>query len=361
MGLAKRREHTRSETFLSGVDAILVSHSPDVRYLSGFTGSAGILVLTADRTLLFTDGRYRDQAKAEVRGVEIVIADRSTLLAACDWIGQTAIQRCAVDASHTTLSAMEAMRRALPARGRRKLFFPTEACVARQRERKDPSEMVAIRSAAALACQLFDKLLNYITPGRSELEIAAKLEYEARIAGAEAMSFETIVASGRRSALPHGRATMTRLPRRGFVTLDFGVVVSGYCSDMTRTVYLGRPSARERDVYHSVLEAQIAAADAVRPKVAAGDIDKVAREVLRRAGLDMFFTHSTGHGVGLEIHEGPRLGKGQRQLLEPGMVITIEPGVYVPESFGVRIEDMVLVTKTGREVLTQSTKALIEL
>ena len=361
MGLAKRREHTRSQTFLSGVDAILVNHPPDVRYLSGFTGSAGILVFTADRSLLFTDGRYRDQAKAEVRSIEIVIADRSALLAACEWIGKADIRRCAVDAGHTTLNAMDAMRRALPGKGRRKVFFPAETCVAGQRERKDPSEMTAIRAAAALADQIFDKLLNYITPGKTELEIAARLEYEARIAGAEAMSFETIVASGQRSALPHGRATATPLPRRGFVTLDFGVVVSGYCSDMTRTVCLGRSSAQERDVYHSVLEAQIAATDAVRPKVAAGEIDKAARDVLRRAGLDTFFTHSTGHGVGLEIHEGPRLGKDQRQLLEPGMVITIEPGVYVPESFGVRIEDMVLVTKTGREVLTQSTTALIEL
>lgn len=361
MGLTKRREKTRAETFRSGVDAILVSHPPDLRYLSGFTGSAGALILTADRTLLFTDGRYRDQAKAEVRSIEIVIADRSALLAACEWIGQGAIQRCAIDASHTTLSDMEAMRRALPTRVRRKLFSPSETSIARQRELKDPSEIAMIRSAADLACQLFDKLLNYITPGKSELEIAAKLEYEARIAGAEAMSFETIVASGQRSALPHGRATATRLPRRGFVTLDFGVVIDGYCSDMTRTVHLGRPSVRERDVYHSVLEAQIAAANAVHPKVATGDIDKIARDVLRRAGLDTFFTHSTGHGVGLEIHEGPRLGKDQRQLLEPGMVITIEPGVYVPESFGVRIEDMVLVTKTGREILTQATKALIEL
>ena len=361
MGLAKRREHTRAETFLFGVDAILVSHPPDVRYLSGFTGSAGILVLTADRSLLFTDSRYRDQAKAEVRSIEIVIADRSALLAACDWIGKAEIQRCAVDASHTTLRAMESMRRALPGRGRRRVFFPVETCVARQRERKDPSEMAAIRSAAALADQLFDKLLNYITAGKTELEIAAKLEYEARIAGAEAMSFETIVASGQRSALPHGRATATRLPRRGFVTLDFGVVVSGYCSDMTRTVCLGRPSAREQDVYHSVLEAQMAATDAVRPKALAGDVDKVARDVLQRAGLDAFFNHSTGHGVGLEIHEGPRLGKDQRQALEAGMVVTIEPGVYVPGSFGVRIEDMVLVTKTGREVLTRSTTALIEL
>jgi Xaa-Pro aminopeptidase len=181
------------------------------------------------------------------------------------------------------------------------------------------------------------------------------------MAGAEAMSFETIVASGERSALPHGRASSAKLPKRGFVTMDFGVVLDGYMSDMTRTVHLGKARPEERDVYDAVLEAQEAAVSAVAAGVTAGTIDEAARGVLRRDGLDEYFTHSTGHGVGLEIHEGPRLAAKQTQALEQGMVITIEPGVYMPGRFGLRIEDMVLVMAAGSEVLTPSVKAWIEL
>lgn len=175
------------------------------------------------------------------------------------------------------------------------------------------------------------------------------------------MSFPTIVASGERSALPHGKASAAKLPRRGFVTLDFGVVLDGYCSDMTRTVQMGRASDEERAVYDAVLAAQEAGVAAVRSGVTGGEVDEAGRAVLRTAKLDKWFTHSTGHGVGLEIHEGPRLGAKQKQKLEPGMVVTIEPGVYMPGRFGVRIEDMVLVTASGGEILTPCTKAWIEL
>ena len=175
------------------------------------------------------------------------------------------------------------------------------------------------------------------------------------------MPSDLIVASGVRSALPHGRATTAKLPARGFVTLDFGVMLDGYCSDMTRTVHLGKATAEEQEVYDFVLEAQEAAVAVVAPGVTAGDVDEAARSVLRRAGLDKYFSHSTGHGVGLEIHEGPRLATKQTQVLEQDMVITIEPGVYMPGKFGLRIEDMVLVTAAGGEVLTPSLKAWIEL
>ena len=175
------------------------------------------------------------------------------------------------------------------------------------------------------------------------------------------MSFETIVASGTRSAMPHGRATPARLPRRGFLTLDFGVILKGYCSDMTRTVHLGKPGARERNTYQAVLQAQEAAVAAVSAGVTSGYVDEAARSVLRQAGLAEAFSHSTGHGVGLEIHESPRIGAGQTTRLLPGMVVTIEPGVYLEGQFGIRIEDMVAVTRTGGQVLTPATKALIEL
>jgi Xaa-Pro aminopeptidase len=345
----------------AGVDGLLVTHLPDVRYLCGFTGSNAALVLTGKKAILFTDGRYTVQAKAEAAGTQVVIAKKPVLPAACEWIVEAGIRRCGFDATQTTVAALESMRKAIPAKQRKGLFVATEPFVAQLRQVKDADEIRRIRRAAKLGCELFDGMLEYLRPGLTEVEVAAKLEYAARVKGAEAMSFDTIVASGERSALPHGHASAAKFPKRGFVTLDFGVVLDGYMSDMTRTVYLGRARSEERDVYDAVLEAQEAAVAAVTPGVTAGEVDEAARSVLRRARLDKWFTHSTGHGVGLEIHEGPRLAAKQTQSLEPGMVITVEPGVYMPGRFGVRIEDMVLVTAKGREILTPSVKAWIEL
>lgn len=343
------------------MDGLLVTHLPDVRYLCGFTGSNAALVLTGNKAVLFTDGRYTVQAKAEAAGTRVVIANKPVLPAACEWIAEAGVRRCGFDPAQTTVAALETMRKAVPAKQRRGIFVPVDPFVARLRQTKDAEEIRRIRRAAKLGCDLFDDMLGYLRPGLAEVEVAARLEHAARVEGAEAMSFDTIVASGERSALPHGHASTAKLPKRGFVTLDFGVVLDGYMSDMTRTVFLGRGRSEERDVYDAVLEAQETAVAAVAPGVTAGEIDEAARSVLRRAGLDKWFTHSTGHGVGLEIHEGPRLAAKQTQSLEPGMVITIEPGVYMPGRFGVRIEDMVLVTAKGCEVLTPSVKAWIEL
>jgi Xaa-Pro aminopeptidase len=218
-----------------------------------------------------------------------------------------------------------------------------------------------MKQAARLGVDLFHELLPQIQPGMPETAIAALLEHSARARGAEGMSFETIVAGGRRSALPHGRATSQRLPRKGFLTLDFGVILNGYCSDMTRTIFLGQPTRRERFTYDSVLEAQQAAVKAVKPGVSCGDVDEAARSVLRKAGLAEYFTHSTGHGVGLEIHEAPRIARDQSQFLLPGMVVTIEPGVYIAGHFGVRIEDMVVVTRNGGQVLTPASTGWTQL
>jgi Xaa-Pro aminopeptidase len=345
----------------TGVDAMLVTHLPDVRYLCGFTGSNAALVLAGGRAVLFTDGRYTAQARTEAVGTKVVIATKPTVVAACEWIETARVRRCGFDAAHTTVAGLETMRKALRARVRRGMFVAVGPVVARLREIKDGDEVARMRAAARLGCELFEGMLSYLEAGLTEAEVAATLEYAARLAGAEAMSFETIVASGGRSALPHGRATKARLPKRGFVTLDFGVILDGYLSDMTRTVHMGKAMPGERDVYDSVLEAQEAAVAAVAPGVTTGEVDEAARSVLRRVKLDQYFSHSTGHGVGLEIHEGPRLAAKQTQALEQGMVITIEPGVYMPGRFGVRIEDMVLVTARGGEILTPSVKAWIEL
>ena len=338
----------------AGADAFLVTFGPDVRWLTGFTGSNGVVALRGGRAVLFTDGRYTMQARAEVGDLRVLVAEqRPTAGLALEWLNARGATRCAFDSRHTSVAGLEGMRKGLPkGAARRGFFLATEGLVARLREVKSEAEVTQMRRAASLGCALFDGVLEHITPGNTEIGVALELEYAARRGGAEAMSFETIVASGRRSALPHGRATTQKLPRRGFVTLDFGVVLDGYCSDMTRTVHLGKGSPRARDVYHSVLEAQEAAVAAVGPGLTCAAVDEAARGVLEKAKLAKWFSHSTGHGVGLEIHEGPRLAAKVEQVLQPGMVVTVEPGVYLPEEFGVRIEDMVLVTATGGLVLT---------
>ncbi len=361
MNFSLRKKRAGAATKAAGVDGVLITHLPDVRYLCGFTGSNAVLVLVGGRATLFTDGRYTVQARAEAAGSKVVIAKKPALVAASEWLEAAGVKRCGFDATHTTVTALETMRKAVSTKARRGMFVAVGSIVAGLREVKDADELKLIRAAARVGCDLFDGMLTYLESGLTETEVAATLEYAARLAGAEGMSFDTIVASGERSALPHGRATRAKLPKQGFVTLDFGVILDGYCSDMTRTVHLGKASRDERDVYDSVLEAQEAAVAAVAPGVTAGEVDEAARSVLRRVKLDKYFSHSTGHGVGLEIHEGPRLAAKQSQVLEQGMVITIEPGVYMPGRFGLRIEDMVLVTANGVEVLTPSVKAWVEL
>jgi Xaa-Pro aminopeptidase len=365
MSLKRRRKQAADAAKAAGLDALLVTHLPDVRWLCGFTGSNAALVLLCGpsargRTILFTDGRYTTQAKAEAAGTQVVIAPQ-VVKAACEWIAAAKVKRCGFDDGNTSVASLKQMREAVPAALRRKLFEPIGWLVARLRWVKDADEIAKMRAAAALGCSLFEGVLSTIEPGMTETAVAAGMEFAARLAGAEGMSFPTIVASGERSALPHGQASSAKLPKRGFVTLDFGVVLDGYCSDMTRTVHMGPARPGERDAYDAVREAQEAGVAAVRAGVSAGDVDEAARSVLRKAGLADWFTHSTGHGVGLEVHEGPRLAAKQTQKLEAGMIVTIEPGIYMPGKFGVRIEDMVLVTARGAEILTPSTKAWIEL
>ncbi|MGI9102267.1 MAG: M24 family metallopeptidase [Terriglobales bacterium] len=340
--------------------AMLVTHLPNIRYLCGFTGSSGVLLVTGrgERPVLFTDGRYSTQARAETSSTRIVIAKGPALLAAAQYARQRRLQSISVEAEHMTLATRTALRRALSGKAR---LRETRGTIEALRVIKDAAELALIRRAVDLGARLLDVALQSIRPGIAEADVAAELEYAARRAGAEAMSFETIVASGPRSALPHGRASSARIPSRGFVVLDFGVILAGYCSDMTRTVHVGKVSATERSLYQAVREAQEAATGAVKAGIACGQVDASARRVLRRAGLARYFTHSTGHGVGLEIHEPPRLGRGQSDPLRAGMVVTIEPGAYVAGRGGVRIEDMVLVTERGCDVLTPAPKDLIEL
>ena len=347
--------------------ALLVTHLPNVRYLCGFTGSSGALILTEDRSIFFSDGRYIAQAKEEVHNSRVVIGRKAALLSAAEWlVAHRASLRSSrkpgltvgIEGEHLTVSARSKLAKILGSRFRLKEAPPL---IEQARSVKDTQEIRLIRAAVRMGAELFPALLKNIRPGIEENEVAAELEYAARRAGAEQMSFPTIIASGKRSALPHGVASQAKISANGFVVCDFGVILAGYCSDMTRTVHVGKPSREARIAYEAVREAQEAAVEVVRAGASVSEVDGAARKLLNKHGLGKNFTHSTGHGVGLEIHEAPRIAAGQTDILQAGMVITIEPGVYIPQKFGVRIEDMVLVTETGCEVLTPTTKELVTL
>ena len=362
MDFKGRQQRLRESLDSAKLDILLLTHPPNIRYLSGFTGSAGALLLTPEKVLFFTDGRYTEQAHAEVQGAHIVISKKPPIAAAAAWMEAHASTRkktptiLGIEGDHFTVAQRSRLRQQLPRSFR---VAEAPAMVERMRMVKDEDEIQCIRAAVILGAGLFDTALKTIHPGLKESEVAAEMEYEARRAGAEDMSFPTIIASGTRSALPHGRASSARIPPRGFVVCDFGVILTGYCSDMTRTVYVGRPTAEARNIYNAVLEAQEAAVHTVQPGVGVAEVDGAARRVLKKKGLGRFFTHSTGHGVGLEIHEAPRVARAVTEILQPGMVITIEPGAYIAGTCGVRIEDMLVVTERGFKVLTPTSKELI--
>ncbi len=349
----------------SADEALLLTHLPDIRWLCGFTGSNALFLLLPRAAVLVTDGRYTTQAREEARGVRVAIHKKG-LETAGKLIAGAGIQTIGFDAQHTSVSSLRRMEESLPetpAGTPKRVFHPFAASpVAALRQVKDAGELAILREAALLTCKLFEEAaLPRFRAGVPERELAAELEYAARLAGAEGMSFETIVAAGPRSALPHGHATAQPIPARGFVTLDFGIMHKGYCSDMTRTVFIGKPTGDERDAYEAVLAAQIAGIGAVRAGARVSTVDRAARGLLKTRGLDKYFTHSTGHGLGLEIHEGPRLAARVDETLAEGMVVTIEPGVYLPGKFGVRIEDMVHVGASGGRILTPAAKELITL
>jgi len=357
MNFLARQKQLRERLATSRFDLLLISHLPNIRYLCGFTGSAGFLVVRESGSVFFTDVRYDTQARQEVEGAKVVIARKAPLAALADWI---AAQRqrpksfvVGIECDHLTVAERDRLHDLLPSAVRIKCGSPA---VERARMIKDADELSLIRASVGLGASLFDRALEVLRPGATETDVAAEMELMARRSGAEGMSFPTIIASGARSALPHGRATNQAIKPGGFVVCDFGVILTGYCSDQTRTVWVGSVPREARRAYDAVREAQQAAVDAVKPGVSTGAIDAAARKVLRKAGLGGYFTHSTGHGVGLEIHESPRVADGQKEVLKPGMVITIEPGVYFPGKWGVRIEDMVAVTASGCEVLTPTGK-----
>src|SRR2546430_6745904 len=358
-----RQRRLRESLPSNRLDGLLVTHLPNIRYLCGFTGSAGALLVSDAKSVLFTDGRYRTQARAEVQGAKVVIGKKGPLAACAEWLRANKSRsrmrrRIGIESEHFTVAERSRLAAMVP---RDSLLRPAPALIERSRTVKDAEEIEQIQSAVLLGADLFDVILKMTRPGVKESEVAAELEYAARKAGAEGMSFPTIIAGGTRSSLPHGRASEATIPSRGFVVCDFGVILAGYCSDMTRTMHVGRPTSEARRIYEAVRQAQQAAIEAVQPGVTAGEVDQAARKLFKKSNLDRYFTHSTGHGVGLRIHEGTRIPTGEEEIMHPGMVITIEPGVYIPGKFGVRIEDMVVVTERGCQVLTPTSKRMIVL
>jgi Xaa-Pro aminopeptidase len=355
-GVGRGRRWDRIDEILtaSRLDGFVISGLPNVRYLTGFTGSSALLLITPGEAVLFTDGRYKTQARQEVRGARVTVARASLVRALHGSVKRRGLRRLGFERRRASYDLYEALREGLPSCR----LEAVNGAVEKLRMVKDPAEIAVLRRSVALNSAVFESALKGFRPGRSEAEIAAGIEHCMRRQGGERPAFETIVAAGPRAALPHARPSHNLLKENEFILVDQGVILDGYSSDMTRTVALGGLSRRARAMYRAVLEAQLAAIDAVRGGVRASEVDRQARQVLERHGLGKAFVHSTGHGVGLEIHEPPRLGRGDKTRLEPGMVVTVEPGAYLEDLGGVRIEDMVLVTEHGCEVLTPTPKDL---
>ena len=342
-----------------GCDAILVTNLPNINYLCGFTGSSGMLLVEAERATLFTDGRYTFQCREEVSGATVKIVSGGLVRAVGEVLRQKrGATRVAYSAGQVNVTQKQALGAAA---GNRVRWVPGKSEVERLRAVKDAGELSKMRAAADLISEVWTGTVRRMKAGISELQVAADLEYAMKSHGASGPSFETIVASGARSAWAHARATSKLLKKNELVVMDQGAILRGYCSDMTRTVFLGRPSDRVRRMYHAVLDAQQAAKSVIKAGVTAGEVDAAARQVLKREKLAQYFTHSTGHGLGMEVHEMPRLAAGESVVLEAGMVVTVEPGVYIEGLGGIRIEDDVVVTTNGAEELTSATREFLEL
>jgi len=339
------------------LDALLVSSLHNIRYLTGFTGSNAALLLQADgRATLFTDPRYTVQAGQQAT-CRVKIAKGPLTKAVLEEMARAKVRQVGVEADHLTFAQYEALAKGVP--GRTELKAQAQL-IERLRMVKDGGEIAKIRASVQCNSAALEAALGRFRAGMTEAALAAEIDHQSRKRGAEAPAFDTIVAAGARAALPHAHPGATKIGP-GILLIDMGAFRDGYASDMTRTLHVGKATAKFRSVYKAVLEAEMAAIDAVRAGVTAASVDAAARKVLRGHGLEKQFIHSTGHGLGLEIHEPPRLGRRDKTRLEAGMAITVEPGVYVEGWGGIRIEDTILVTYAGCEVLTPTPKELREL
>jgi Xaa-Pro aminopeptidase len=338
-------------------EALIVTNPVNRRYLTGFTGSSGVVLITSEQASLITDFRYKVQAPEQAKGFEIVEHGQNMNAMIAELLGKRKVSTLLFEENDVTFATYAAMEKAWSS----VKLLPSLGIVEKLRIIKDESELAVMQDAADLADRAFQHILGYIKPGVTEASIALELEVFMRSQGATSSSFDTIVASGERSALPHGVASSKIIGNNEFVKLDYGAYYNGYCSDITRTVVVGKPTDKHREIYEIVKEAQQFALDNLGPGMIGKQGDALTRDIITRYGYGEYFGHGTGHGLGMEIHEAPRLSISGDVVLAPGMTVTVEPGIYLPGFGGVRIEDDVVITDSGIRVLTRSPKQLIVL
>ena len=355
--IEKRLTALRALLSKEKLDAVVVTKYVNLRYFSGFRGDDTTLVISADRGVLITDSRYTQQASMQAPLFELVEQKDGLRQKTADVVKEMGCKKVGFEGNALIYDDFAKLTELLQG-----VEFKTPLKLDALREIKDSTEIKLIRRACEIADAAFEDILGFIRPGVTELAVAARLEAKMRELGSEEPAFKTIVASGQRGALPHGIAMDKIIALGEFVTMDFGAMYEGYCSDMTRTVCVGKADERQREIYGAVLSAQRLALTLIKPGAAGKAVDAAAREELDRHGLGEYFGHGLGHSLGLEIHEAPRLSRlSTCEALVPGMLVTDEPGVYIPGWGGIRIEDTVLVTETGSEALINSDKELIEL
>lgn len=353
-----RRKKLRTAVRKAKADAILVTNFVNVTYLTGFTGDDSYLLVTLDGETLLSDPRYTTQLEEECPGLGLSIREpgEPMVAAVSDAVGKAGVELLGVEASSMTLGLETALQDKLAGVE----FLRTSNLVEALRVVKDKTEIDDTRLACRQARQAFDVVRALITPEMTEKQIAAELEYQARRFGAHSLSFPPIVAVGPRAALPHATPTDAKVLESDFMLIDWGACTGQYVSDLTRILVAGKISPKLRKIYAIVLKAQLAAIAAIEPGKTCEQVDRVARRIISKAGYGKSFGHGLGHGIGLEVHEAPRLAQNQKTVLQPGMIVTVEPGIYIPGWGGVRIEDDILVTRSGHEVLTDVPKNLDE-
>lgn len=339
------------------IDGIIITNLYNVRYLASFTGTSGAVVITIDNAYFITDARYTEQAKKQCVGFELINQTGTLLYSIANLINDLNIKSIGFEADHLTFTQFEQLKSELK---NNIALKPTNNFVASLRELKDENEFEIIKQACSIADKAFYHILDFIKPGMTELQVANEMDFYMRSLGATSVSFDTIVASGLRSAMPHGVASEKIIEKGDFITLDYGCYFNGYVSDMTRTISLGEPRfAQLKEIHQVVLEAQNLVNETVSAGMSGFEVDKIARDYITKCGYGQYFTHSTGHGIGLEIHENPALSKISQTILKPGHAITNEPGIYIPGIGGVRIEDDLFVRENKVEVVTKASKELI--
>lgn len=339
------------------LDGLLITRPSNRQYVTGFSGSAGTVLVTADGAWLFTDFRYEEQAAQQAPDVTVVRISRDLEQRVAEVLAKARVSRLGFESDHAVYDAVQSWRNEWAAE-----LVPRKGLVEKLRAIKDDGELEAIARSVRITDQAFAEVLPVIRPGVTERAIARELSHAIAGLGGDGLAFDMIVASGPRGALPHGRASDRVIEHGDLVTIDVGTYVDGYASDMTRTVAVGAVDERQREIYQLVLSAQEAGVEAVRPGLTGAEVDRAARDIIVSAGYGEHFGHGLGHGVGLDVHEQPGLSPhAQETVLSPGMVVTVEPGIYIPGWGGVRIEDIVVVTEDGARVLTGTTKELLVL